>query len=39
MNINTVYRYKQSPGLAKYNEKNTEQREKAKTIFEKHFYK
>ena len=38
-NIHTVYRFKQSPWLAKYIKYNTEQRSKAKTEFEKHFYK
>ena len=35
----TVYKFKQSLWLAKYNKYNTEQRSKAKTEFEKHFYK
>ena len=35
----TVYRYKQSPWLRKYNKNNTEQKVKAKTEFEKRFYK
>ena len=37
--VYTVYKFKQSPWLAKYNKYNTEQRSKAKTEFEKHFYK
>ena len=37
--IHTVYKFKQSPCLAKYIKYNTEQRSKAKTEFEKHFYK
>ena len=37
--VHTVYKFKQSPLLAKYNRYNTEQRKKAKTKFEKHFYK
>ena len=36
LNVHTVYKFKQSPWLAKY---NTEQRKKAKTEFEKYFYK
>ena len=39
LNVYTVYKFKQSPWLAKYNKYNTEQRSKAKTEFEKHFYK
>ena len=35
--INTVYKFKQSPWLAKNIKYNTEQRSKAKTEFEKHF--
>ena len=38
--VDTVYKFKQSLWLvAKYNKYNTEQRSKAKTEFEKHFYK
>ena len=37
--VHTAYKYKQYPWLAKYNKYNTEQRSKAKTEFEKHFYK
>ena len=37
--VQTVYELKQSPWLAKYIECYTEQRKKAKTDFEKHFYK
>ena len=37
--VYTVSKFKQSPWLAKYNKYNTEQRKKAKTEFEKHFYK
>ena len=39
LNVHTVYKFKQSPWLAKYIKYNTEQRTKAKTEFEKHFYK
>ena len=39
LNVHTVYKIKQSPWLAKYIKYNTEQRSKAKTEFEKHFYK
>ena len=39
LKVHTVYEFKQSPWLAKYFEYNTEQRKKAKTEFEKHFYK
>ncbi len=39
VNVHTVYKSKQSPWLAKYIKYNTEQRKKAKTEFEKHFYK
>ena len=37
--VHTVYKFKQSRWLAKYIKYNTEQRSKAKTEFEKHFYK
>ena len=37
--VHTVYKFKQSPWLAKYIKYNTEQRSKAKTEFEKRFYK
>ena len=37
--VHTVYKFKQSPWLAKYIKCNTEQRKKAKTQFEEHFYK
>ena len=39
LNVHTIYKFKQSPWLAKYIKYNTEQRKKAKTEFEKHFYK
>ena len=39
LNVHTVYKFKQSPWLAKYIKNITEQRKKAKTEFEKHFYK
>ena len=39
LNVHTVYKFKQSPWLAKYIKNNTEQRKKAVTEFEKHFYK
>ena len=39
VNVHTVYKFKQSPWLAKYNKYNTEQRKEAKTEFERHFYK
>ena len=39
LNVHTVYKFKQSPWLAKYIKYNTEQRSKAETEFEKHFYK
>ena len=39
LNVYTVYKFKQSPWLAKYIKYNTEQRKKAETEFEKHFYK
>ena len=38
LNVHTVYKYKQSPWLAKYIKYNTEQRKEAKTEFEKHSY-
>ena len=38
-NVHTVYKFKQSPWLAKYIKYNTEQRSEAKTEFEKHFHK
>ena len=37
--IHTVYRFKQSPWIAKYFDHNTQKRTKAKTIFEKDLYK
>ena len=37
--IHTVYKFEQSLWLPKYIKNNTEQRSKAKTDFEKHFYK
>ena len=37
--IHTVYKFKHSPWLAKNIKYNTERRSKAKTEFEKHFYK
>ena len=37
--VHTVYKFKQSPWLAKYIKYNTKQRSKAKTEFEEHFYK
>ena len=39
VNVHTVYKFKQSPWLAKNIKYNTEQRSKAKTEFEKHFYR
>ena len=39
LNLQTVYKFKQSPWLANYIKYKTEQRSKAKTEFEKHFYK
>ena len=39
LNVHTVYKSIQYPWLAKYIKYNTEQRKKAKTEFEKHFYK
>ena len=39
LKIHTVYNFKQSARLAKYNKYNTEQRSKANTEIEKHFYK
>ena len=39
LNAYTVYKFKQSPWVAKHIKYNTEQRKKAKTEFEKHFYK
>ena len=37
--VHSVYKFKQSPWLANYIKYNTEHRSKAKTEFEKHFYK
>ena len=37
--IHTIYRFKQSPWLEKYNNHNTQKRTKAKTNFEKDLYK
>ena len=37
--IHTIYRFKQSPQLAKYIDHNTQKRTKAKTNFEKDLYK
>ena len=37
--VHTVYKFKQSPWLSRYIKYSTEQRSKAKTEFEKHFYK
>ena len=37
--IHTVYKFKQSPWLAKHTKYNTEQKSKAKTEFEKRFHK
>ena len=39
LNVHTVYKFKQSHWLAIYIKHNTEQRSRAKTEFEKHFYK
>ena len=39
LNVQTVYKFKQTLWLAKYIKYNTEQRKKAKTEYEKHFYK
>ena len=39
LNVYTVYIFKQSPWLAKYIKYITQQRSKAKTEFERHFYK
>ena len=39
LNVHTVYKFKQSSWLAKHIKYNTKQRKKAKTEFEKHFYK
>ena len=39
LNVHIVYKFKQSPWLAKYNKYSSEQRKIAKTEFEKHFYK
>ena len=33
--IHTIYQFKQSPSLAKYDDHNTQERTKAKTNFEK----
>ena len=37
--VHTVYKFEQTPWLAKYIKYKTEQRSKAKTEFEKHFFK
>ena len=37
--VHTIYKFKQSPWLAKYIKYNTDQGKKSKTKFEKHFYK
>ena len=39
LNVHTVFKFKQSPWLAECIKYNTEQRKKAKTGFEKQFYK
>ena len=39
LNVYTVYKFEQSPWLANHVKYNTEQRKKAKSEFEKHFYK
>ena len=39
LNVHTIYKFKQSPWLAKYIKYNTEQRKKAKTEVENHLYK
>ena len=39
LKVHTVYKFKQNHWLAKYINYNTEQRSKAKTEFQKHFYK
>ena len=39
LNVHTIYKFKQSPWLAKNIKYNKDQRKKAKTEFEKHFYK